>query len=89
MLTFTIIFIQVRMTAQSEDSGISTVNQVMGCWSGQTGSPAATGPVVGQEIQSHPPMSLSCEEKLLLHAGGKTASPGAAETGKLGAGWER
>lgn len=77
------------MMVQLEGIGISTVNQVTGSWFVQTGCPAAIGLVSEWENAPLLPMSLSCEEKPWLPAGGRTASPGAVETGKVGAGWER
>lgn len=88
-MIFNIFSLQVRMMAQSQVIGISSVNQVMGCWSAQTGCPAAIEPVDGRATLPLLLMSLSSEEKPLLIAGGRTASPGAAETRNLGAGWER
>lgn len=89
LIVFSISALQVRMTVQSEAIGISTVNQVTGCWSAQTGCPVVVGLVLGREIPPLRPTSPSCEGKPLLPAGGRTASPGAVETGKLGAVWER
>lgn len=89
VVTFSVSSLQVRMTVQLETSGISTVNQVTGCWFAQTGCPAAIAPVGEREIWQLQPTSPSCEEKALLPAGGRTASRGAVETGEQGAGWER
>lgn len=77
------------MTVQSEVIGTSTVNQVTGCWFAQTGCPTVIEPAGAQESSQLLHMSLSCEEKPLLPAGERTANPGAVETGKPGAGWER
>lgn len=79
------------MTVQSEVIGISSVNRVTGCWFGQTGCPLVIGSIGAQKSWSFPLTltSPSCEEKAWLPAGGRTASPGAVETGKPGAGWER
>lgn len=77
------------MTVQSEVIGISSVNWVMGCWFGRTGYLLVIGPIGAQKSWSFPLTFPSCEEKAWLPAGGRTASPGAVETGKPGAGWER
>lgn len=71
------------MMVQSEVIDISTVNRVMGCWFAQTGCPAVIGPLGARETLPLPlPLtSLFCEEKPLLPAGGRTASPGAVEIG--------
>lgn len=73
------------MTVQLGVIGISIVNRVTGSWFVQTGCPAAIGLVGGQESAPLLHMSPSCEEKPSLAVGGKTASPGAVETGKVGA----
>lgn len=77
------------MMVQSEGIGISTVNMVTGCWFAQTGCPAVIGAVGGPESLPLLPTSPSCEEKASLPGRGRTANPGAVETGKLGAGLER
>lgn len=77
------------MMVQLEVIGISTVNRVTGSWFVQTGCPAEIGLVGGRESAPLLPTSPSCEEKPISAAGGKTANPGAVETRKVGAGWER
>lgn len=84
-----IFSLQAKMTVPLEVIGISNVNRVTGCWFARTGCPAVIGPAGERETSLLLPMSPSCEEKPLLPAMGRIASPGAVETGKVGAGWER
>lgn len=80
--------LQVRTTAQLEVTDISAANQVMGCWSAQIGCLGAIGPI-GEQTCLPLFMLLSCEENSPLGGGGRTASHGVAETGKLETVWER
>lgn len=74
---------------QLEATDISTVNLVMECWFAQTACPAGIGAADARQTSPPPLMSLSYEERPLLLAGGRTASPGAVETGLAEAGRER
>lgn len=74
------------MTVQLEGIDISTVDQGTGSWFVPIGCHAASGPVCEWESAPLLPTFPSYGEKPKSPVGGRTASPGTVETGKVGGG---